>query len=128
MGSFIVKEKTINKIISYIDHYHICPFSTDSVQTPWMKPLGKGMHQLNVSAFNVCYPNNRADSSVEYSFSCESPPSAVEAYKLLQCFLDQCHEGNIPKATLYQDLEHALTRIASTIITEMPEYQEAHWG
>lgn len=130
MSAFIVKNKTINKIVSYIHHHHVYPFSMPPFSMPPheypLRSLGEKMNALNVEAVNARYFNDLVDSS-GYSFRYELPPTEIEAYKMLQCFLYQCFEGDVPESKLYKDLEHVLARIASACITGTVQYQNASW-
>ena len=136
MSAFLVAEKTINRILSYLNRelrrsaWLHAKFATDlgvDFAGDWQTALGQKMRDLNQLALGYRYGDPQQE--LLYQFSSVSCP-AVQAYKSLQCWLYQCCEGDIPKASkLYRFFDTVVAgHIADSIITKTPEYDQAEWG
>jgi hypothetical protein len=136
MSAFLVEEKTLNRIISYIDD--------EVARSPWLRSkfekelgvnfagdwktaLGQKMWDLNQLALSYRYGDPKQD--LVYRFSpvvCTS----IQAYKSLQCWHYQCCEGDIPQESkLYTFFDTVvLSHIANSIIINTIAYEKAEWG
>ena len=88
--------------------------------------LIKEMALLNRMGVNERYNENELEMQVRYIDA--MPPSIMQAYKSLGCFLYQCCEGDIPeKNDLYKMFEEIKNQMAHAIIRTFKEYDEAKW-
>lgn len=138
MSTFLVNQETINKVVSYL-------FFTVAGDSPIRGPVDRAlksvdiniisdatdlsvaMYGLNVAAVRTRYPDKSfmPPKFVYVSVSC---PTDIQAYKLLQCWLYQCNEGDISQTDFYQAMDKILRWIGEKIIYSLPEYQKAYWG
>jgi hypothetical protein len=136
MSAFLVAEKTLNRILSYLNRelrrsarLH-AKFATDlgvNFAGDWQTASGQNMWDLNQLALGYRYDDPKQE--LLYRFSYVSCP-AIQAYKSLQCWLYQCCEGDIPDASkLYTFFDTVVAgHIANSIITTTPAYDQAEWG
>ena len=136
MSAFLVEEKTINRILSYLadeltrSDWFRSKFTTAlgvNFAGEWRTALGQKMWDLNQLALGYRYADPKQE--LLYQFSYASCP-AIQAYKSVQCWLYQCCEGDIPEVSkLYTFFDTVVVRhMASSIITTTPEYEQAEWG
>jgi hypothetical protein len=136
MSAFLVEEKTLNRILSYLDAelrrsaWLRSKFEADlgvNLAGDWRTALGQKMWDLNQLSLGYRYADPKQELS--YQFSSVSCP-AIQAYKSVQCWLYQCCEGDIPEVSkLYTFFDTVvLQQIANSIITTTPEYDQAEWG
>jgi hypothetical protein len=136
MNAFLVEEKTLHRIISYLEDelrrsgWLRAKFAADlgvNVAGDWKTALGQKMWDLNQLALGYRYGD--AQQELFYQFSHVSC-TAVQAYKSMRCWLYQCCEGDIPEASkLYTFFDTVVVKhISSSIITTTPEYEKAEWG
>lgn len=65
----------------------------------------------------------------EFRYSEGRAPSAIEAYKLAQCFAYQaCETDDWPETAAYRFCEYLKERAAAEIIPKLPAYDSAPWG
>ena len=137
MSAFVVEDRTINEIVgilwSDLDFEGECGEILTGAQVEPSDPdpelLAKTMFTLNVDAVNQRYGPNQAKESRPLDFKWHwEKPSEIQALKSLHCFLYQCAEGDVPETRLYQALENFSHRLASRIISKLPEYDKARWS
>jgi hypothetical protein len=155
MSSFIVENKTINRIVSFCfwEHDSILKyeirrnlkevnidleqsFKDDAELDKYLKCFGEELLKLNLLAFYDRYKHIKdiqkeiKEAIKEYEF--EDLPlkdrSILQVLKSIQCLLYQCSEGNIPEQPLFKVLEKITEHLKSHIINEIPEYNQAVWG
>jgi hypothetical protein len=136
MSAFLVEVKTLNRIISYLDHELIrstwlrWKFETDlgvNFAGDWKTALGQKMWDLNQLSLGYRYGDAKQELFYQYTpVAC----SAIQAYKSLRCWHYQCCEGDIPKASkLYKFFDTVvLKHIADSIVMKTLEYDRAEWG
>lgn len=138
MSSFVVDQESINKIVSYL--YFIV-----AGDSPMRGPVDRAlksidinilsdsadlaakMYDLNVSAFLARYPD-KTYTPFEFIHKTRLHVTDIPAYKLLECWLYQCTEGDIDQTLTYQAMDKILRIIGANIISSLPEYQAAYWG
>lgn len=138
MSAFIVNNKTIDRILSFI-------YWNNGVSSSWRKrilknigydlekeeeckKLGLAMYKMNCEAVSQRYGeelNKKAISDYDYEYTLAKP---IQVLKSLQCFLYQCSEGTVPREKLYKALRTIETSIMGEIISNLPEYEKAEWG
>ena len=136
MSAFLVEEKTLNRILSYLDEelrrsaWLRSKFEADlgvNFAGDWRTALGQKMWDLNQLALGYRYGDPHQE--LLYHFL-SVPCTDIQAYKSLQCWLYQCCEGDIPEVSkLYKFFDTVvLQHLANSIITTTPEYDQAEWG
>jgi hypothetical protein len=136
MSAFLVEEKTLHRILSYLDDALIeSSWFRSACKTElgvnlagnWQTALGQKMWGLNQLALGYRYGDPKEEFL--YQFSYVSCP-AIQAYKSLRCWLYQCCEGDIPDASkLYTFFDTVVAgHIANAIIINTPAYDQAEWG
>ena len=136
MSAFLVADKTLNRILSYLDDelarsdWLRSKFTTAlgvNFAGDWQTVLGQKMWDLNLLALSYRY--DATTGELFYHFA-PVPCPAIQAYKSLQCWIYQCNEGNIPEVSkLYKFFDTVVLRhIANAIITTTLEYEQAEWG
>jgi hypothetical protein len=140
MSAYIVQDKTINQVTSWMRHDdHLSgPYNTkrlaeigvqaDADNSLWDN-LGRAMFALNVKAVDARYGEGEAAQfrALDFRPSWEIN-NAVQAYKSLSCWQYQCSEGDVPETDLFRYMETVLAHIANMIIATLPAYQKATWG
>ena len=145
MSAYIVEQKTVNRIITFL-MYPPSDYSTTALQEPLEKlcfflssrdskkhalHLGKRLMELNFYAVKERYGDNvtqeECDCIRNYEFSRE-PVSPVQAMKSLRCFLYQAYEGDADETALFKAMERIKANIAIEIVENMPEMASAEWG
>lgn len=134
MSAFMVEDKTINRIISYLCNgaEREIPHATRGISlfTKEDKEVfGKSLFDLNIAGVNARYGEGEAEKfrPLDYCYCSELPPHTVQAYKSLQCFLYQCSEGNVPEDPLYKKMEGIVNALAHHIVNDLKIYQESKW-
>jgi len=133
MSAYVVEEKTINKIITYLDNdqnmrsylRHQLNIDLDTKDKAF--EFGKKLMALNIQAVNERYEDNRPVLGNGYQFRYELTDQ-MGAYKALQCLIYQCSEGDVPKTKLYEILENISHYMASSIISNLKVYNDRPWG
>ena len=141
MSAFIVEEKTLNTIVNHIDYdtrfsnTSICYGTLGRIAqkygynlniTEHKERLIKEMAWLNRAAVNDRYDEKSVEDYITYHEG--FPPTDIQAYKSLGCFLYQCCEGDIPEKPLFKMLEDIKHALAEGLVSRMKEYDLAVWG
>ena len=141
MSAFIVSDKTLQDIVSYLDldvrfsNTSKCYGSLNRVLLNYGFNLDLNEHKdrlikemalLNRLGVNARYDENEIEQDVH--FIDDFPPSLMQAYKSLGCFLYQCCEGDIPETNdLYKMLAEIKNQMAHAIVRNLKEYDDAKW-
>ena len=138
MSSFVVDQESINKIVSYL-------YFTVAGDSPMRGPVDRAlksididilsdsadlaakMYDLNVNAFLARYPD-KTYTPFEFIHKTRLHVTDIPAYKLLECWLYQCTEGDVLQTDIYQVMRDIWNIIGHKIISDLPEYQAAYWG
>jgi len=142
MSAFIVSNKTLQDIVSYLDldvrfiNSSNCYGSLGRILLKngfnlelqeHKDRLIKEMALLNRLGVNVRYNEQEIEHNVR--FIDQPCPSVIQAYKSLGCFLYQCCEGDIPeKNNLYKMFEEIKSEMAQCIVSSLSAYDKAEWG
>ena len=156
MSSFIVEDKTINRIVSFcfwendsilkheiqrelknigVDLWEL--YESDKQTDDLMRCFGEELLKLNICAFYCRYSHIEdikkeiKEAIKENKF--EDLPyierNRFQVLKSIECFLYQCAEGEIPEhSPLYKALENIANSLKSHLIDKIPEYQKAIWA
>ena len=136
MCAYIVEDKTINRIVSYLSSNHEALSYMKHVENIDLTfeedeaKFGQELFDLNVRAINERYGNGTAENfrDLDYHYAIQISCNIINAYKSLECLIYQCSEGSVPGTELYQKLERIKGYLASQIISNLPEYKRAIWG
>jgi hypothetical protein len=142
MSAFIVSNKTLLNIVRYLAldagsaGNRVCYGSLNNIllkrgfnleYREHKDRLIKEMALLNRLGVNERYDESELEMPV--NFVDGIPPSTIQVYKSLGCFLYQCCEGDIPETNdLYKMFNEIKNKIAHAIIDSLKEYDEAIWG
>ena len=140
MSSFIVDDKTINSIVTYLYQHQnqAYPYNTrgklEAEGLGFSRPefLGEEMYRLNLAAVEDRYGKYAAGtmgafSGTDYTYR-PIDASPVQVLKNLQCWKYQCSEGACPETPLYKILDEYAGDLAQDIMRKLPEYDTANWG
>lgn len=141
MSAYVVSNETINAILAFMKadsgrspHIYRSLENMDLVWTgkdaAWA--LGCMMLDLNIEAVCARYSDEKADvlkEGREFEHNGILPPSRIQAFKSLQCWLYQCTEGHIPEESdLFKAFSDVRNKMAVYIVNHLKEYDTATWG
>jgi len=123
VSAFLVADKTLNRIISYLDDeltrsdWLRSKFTTAlgvNLAGDWRTALGQKMWDLNQLALGYRYADPKQELFYQFSYvSC----STIQAYKSVQCWLYQCCEGDIPEVSkLYTFFDTVVVRHIASLM------------
>jgi hypothetical protein len=148
MSAFIVNKTTMTKVVLAIlqntDEFHgtmtyrrqIVDDPLDKSQLKAGTEIGGKLYAMNEAAVGTRYPNavKRNEPGIKApTFAMTDPdgahyPTPIEMFAAMRCLLYQCHEGNVPRRTLYKELNAVAGELAQRIVQDLPEYEKAPWG
>jgi hypothetical protein len=145
MSAFVVEDKTINRILTWLGNSdnrwdlhqvlaaaEICHQTNSFLPCPddWEEQLGTSMFILNCDAVNARYGKDQAQEfrPLNYSYQFELPVTDAQVLKSLQCWLYQCSEGDVPERPLYKAFREVERSIAVDIVRRLDVYENASWG
>jgi hypothetical protein len=116
MSAFLVKERTINKILTHVNIKNKESYWLKSqfeeqlginfLDYDWEDKLGQAM--LNLNQLSLRYRYGHRQKKIVYKFQ-PVLSTPIEAFKSLQCWEYQCAEGNIPESSkLYKFFENVV--------------------
>jgi len=141
MSAFIVENKTINRILSFL-------YWDNGISDSWNKRildkvgfsvetekeqerLGKAMLIMNCRGVSQRY-NEKQDAKIIKSYKFVDvvlkDRQEIQVLKSLQCFLYQCCEGDTDTLELYKALKEIEVSLLNSIVDKLPEYEKAIWG
>lgn len=140
MSSFIVEDKTINRILSFLS-YHNTSSVNDMQIKYWIEKqkidtsdevsktqFGRKLFELNLDAVNQRYTaKTSADFIEEFNYSYVYT-KIEQVYKSLCCFTYQCNEGNVPNCKLYKAMEKLEDILAHMIANREADKIKAEWA
>jgi hypothetical protein len=134
MSAFVVSDKTINRVVTYLScsngTRHYAERLGLDISTPKAeKELGEKMFALNVRSVDARYGEGEATKfrPLDYRWKPEVFTNNFQAYKSLSCWLYQCAEGDVPETELYKKLDKIGNFMAHEIVASLPEYEKAEW-
>jgi len=141
MSAYIVEDKTINTILAYLargrDIEHVqqtihAETGTDLTNYQSIEELGRAMFALNCRAVDARYGEGESQSfrdDMQYKYSTVLPPTCIQAYASLRCWLYQCSEGDVPDtSTLYATMERVSDQLAHHIVQSSKDFKNTRWG
>ena len=140
MSSYIVEDKTINRILGFLDHDRdhkgdVRRALAKEFGVDFLTPsdandatLGALMYAMNVRAVGERYEDSHdllPETPYRYHFeTC----TQIQALKSLRCWLYQCSEGDVPACPLYTIFTEYSDRLAYQIVSESEPYARAEWA
>lgn len=140
MSAYVVEPETIARIIAFLEwdtmpkypgignRQALADAGLEVETGAGREKLGRLMWEMNVRAVCKRYQD---DTPAHYPYNglpAVHAPTAIQAYKALECYLYQCAEANMPDCKLYRLLEGAANRLGAAILRTLPEYEAAEWG
>lgn len=140
MSAYIVDDKTINRIITFIDgHMHgtdLLSFETKKILKELLgieafksqkdlEVFGNVLLLMNKKAVDERYKEINNIEELKYK---PEHASTIQVLKSLRCYLYQCMEGDIPENRIYKTMRKIEDIIEYDIIDKLPEYEKAEWG
>lgn len=132
MSAYIVDEKTINKVITFLDNdqemrsYLHHQLNIDLDTRDRAQDFGNKLMALNIQAVNERYEEHTPIIPNGYQFRYELT-DRIGAYKALRCLIYQCSEGDVPKTKLYNVLEDISSYMAHSIVSSLKTYEDRPW-
>lgn len=127
MSAYVVSNRTINRIVSYLDQ-HGGPYLEHDLDGQPRAPaeLGAALNALNVEAVHQRYPSDTEEDMPglvgpkDYAYRFELS-NKFQAYGHLICWLYQCSEGDVPSRALFRAMEHIASRMAGELVRSLAE-------
>lgn len=129
MSAYIVEDKTINRIVTYIMtngdmFYERTQLAKLGYTNP--VPLGEAMFKLNCKSVEERYGKGEAKKFRKLDYHYQPVEcSRMVAFKALRCYLYQSCEGKCEETKLYKALEEISGKIAIYIVRDLPAYDTA---
>jgi hypothetical protein len=137
MIAFVVSVETMNRAVRAIGTCERTFAGIESAPTE----IGRLLFRLNIEAVMLEYPacrDRRADipgATAETAYPenyhfcgvpyCQPGEDLIDAFKALQCLLNQCHTAAVVMTPVFDELEQAVWRVGLDIVMDLPEYLAA---
>jgi hypothetical protein len=142
MSAYIVKDETINKIVSYIFAKALAPDSSIHWEATKLAEMGYSlisayscselahkMFDMNVAAVKARYGEVEGEGFLfppfEYLFT---PATQIEVIKAIKAWKYQCTEGRVPELALYKAMTEVHCLLCIDFVDQTEEYGVAPWG
>jgi len=139
MSSFIVDNKTINRVVDFMAYSlketttikdKLTKMGFDLSTYEGRVKLASALYALNLSGVSQRY--GTADDMIgePFTYIPTGGVNSVQSFKSLQCLMYQCMEGEVPeKSDLYKLLDTEVRPyLAEYIVNRLPEYDNLEWG
>ena len=142
MSAFIVDDKTINGIISWLHDavkrqtdYSWCVRTLKELGYKLdtelgCKRLAEEMFTLNCDSIEQRYGEGQANEfrDLDFQFRFIRTPSHYQALKSMRCLLYQCCEGDVPEQSdLYNALDKVSLELSYQLVSRSKAYETAQW-
>ena len=137
MSAFIINDKTLNRILTFINgwNFHgnaklkekfwdLKPYEQDETTEQVLNHIGLVIKELNAEAVSQRYSEKHAKQEFFYS---PEKCDIFQAYNHLRCLTYQLSEGNVPETDLYKLLEEVEKTFEEEIACEHPKVKSADW-
>ena len=124
MSSYIVDDKTIDRIISVLKQSNLIDY-IEGLCIVDLSDFGQELLNLNISAYDQRYGGKIG--KYNYTFT-ECQVTTVQGLKSLRCLLYQCLEGDVPNTKLYKQMRNACGDLAQHIVEKLLAYENAEWA
>ena len=138
MSAFVVSDQTISNCVSAIADLFDPLWGIDStapaIHTMMTKlgpfDTGDALLRMNIRAVSRRYEDAEDGLGAIAPRPDRRPVASAcpfQKYKSLLCLGYQCSEGDIPKTTLFRELEVVIHSFAKKIVQDDPRYDAAEW-
>lgn len=133
MSAFVVRDHTINRILSFLMNWRSREWSLQQFakvidfghqNMDFTQKLGEALLAMNNDAVNQRYEENESVPDYTFKFELVELPQALRS---LRCLIYQCSEGNVPETELYKQLDDLSHRWALELCERVPAYANAKW-
>jgi hypothetical protein len=142
MSSYIVDDKTINKIVSHIFAKALAPDSSirweatklakmgySLTSAHWCSDLAHKMFDMNVAAVKARYGVAEVERYPYHVFKyLFTPATQIEVIKALKAWKYQCTEGRVSELALYKAMVEVHCLLCIDFVEQTEEYEAAPWG
>lgn len=131
MSAYVVAKETLDRILSRVSQSEVDRFASEFGIEATHTALGRLMHDLNCFSIGERYGRKAEKEDrykEDYEFYRMPTVTEIQAYKSLRCFLYQSCEGKAESEPLYMKLESLGADWAASIVSNLPEYDNATWG
>jgi len=97
----------------------------------WQEDLARNMVALNLAGVEDRYGTGKAAEfrKLDFTYTPVLPPAEIQVLKSTECWLYQCHEGDVQTHPLYRLFDEVVVRhLLEKIVYHLPAYDEATWG
>ena len=141
MSSYIVEEKTINRILSFLKDHNTTEL-TDWEIRDWISKqrnfytnddedltsFGRKLYKMNIKAVNKRYAGKTDETFLHKYEFVYTDTSIEQVFNSIRCFTYQCSEGKVPNSKLYKQMERLETGLARMIAYREVEKANVEWG
>ncbi len=129
MKKFIVPDKTINRVLSWLVENDAGVPGHEGEDPESLAKLGTSMLEMNCEVIDQLYGYGEAAEyrPLDYEFRWERT-SEIQVLKSLQCWLEQCFGDRIVEMDLYHEMKAIESKLACKLVSELESYAAAEWG
>ncbi len=129
MKKFIVPDKTINRVLSWLVENDAGVPGLEGKDSESLAKLGTSMLEMNCEVIDQLYGYGEAAEyrPLDYEFRWERT-SEIQVLKSLQCWLEQCFGDRIVEMDLYHEMKAIESKLACKLVSELESYAAAEWG
>lgn len=139
MSAFLVEDKTINAIVTYLATQRNGEFHRQLIKDrlgldlntlEGRRSLGWAMFKLNIRAVNQRYADGKAEDfrPLNYKFALVDGYTLPAVIKFISCWHYQCCEGDCDETELYKLMEKIRDNLCYNVVVATKEYEMAKWG
>ena len=139
MSAFMVEDKLINGIVCFLvreqegnkyNAVNLYGIPIEIGPKEQNAEFAQSLFNMNVDSIHALYGDDSAKDfrDLDFKYRWVVPPSKIQAYKALNCLLYQSCEGEVDETPLFKMMRKIESRIASSIVHDLPEYDAGHWG
>lgn len=144
MSAFIVEDKTINRIVTWVEanarnlrgtlsEFKIGEIERDKhgfilgakLSESDLQKMANSFLAMNKLAVDDRYRGNNLVMAFRFR---REHAQEMQVLKSMQCLRYQCSEGNVPEQPAFKFLERLIDVLMDEIISGLPEYEKAYWG
>jgi hypothetical protein len=131
MSSYIVSDRTINSIVTYIEKEKA---NEGEVSRLLMKygynhltkdGLANKLLEMNYNGTNQRYNEHKEVPKIEFNYE---NVNDFQVLKNMHCLRFQASEGNVPDTKMFRFLDELTDIVSRDIVENLPAYRDAAWG
>jgi hypothetical protein len=133
MSAYVVEDKTINRIVSWLwqdgRNNRYTMHRLEKIGLTKSEDIGRALLNMNIDAVGQRYQiKDNPGATRFYRHGFELVTNRYQALKSLHCFLYQCSEGDVPETELYKIMSNYEEHLVWDTISEIPQYERAEWA